>query len=138
MIVDYLVFKPEYTRELCEMWESACGEFQLPAYFEERQTECAFTDGELVGCALFESREGLAWCRLAVREDSRGCGVGRRLLVNLCQRAKARGCASVLVWGVPKGDKSGIALLADEGFRRVGKIEGGANKEDFYLYQKML
>ena len=44
----------------------------------------------------------------------------------------------MLVWGVPKGDRTGIALLADEEFRRVGKIEGGANKEDFYLYQKTL
>lgn len=138
MIVDYLAYHSEYARELCEMWKSACGESREPAYFEARQAECAFTDGELVGCALFEAREGLAWCRLAVREDSRGCGVGRRLLVNLCRRAKERGCLSVLVWGVPKGDRTGVALLSGEGFRRVGKIEGGAEKGDFYLYQRTL
>lgn len=135
MIVDYLAFQPEFAEELLSMWETVSGETRDAGYFAARRTECAFTDGELIGCALFDVTEGHAWCRLAVREDSRGCGVGRRLLKNLCARVRKTGLFSVLVWGIPKGDRCGAALLKSEGFRRVGRIEGEPCTE---LYQKLL
>jgi amino-acid N-acetyltransferase len=58
----------------------------------------AETDGEIVGCAaLSPLGPGLVEVRtLAVREDQRGRGVGRRMVETLKQRAAARGDAEVL------------------------------------------
>ena len=136
MIVDYLAFRPAFEAELKVLWKALSGEERRAEEFSACRAECAFTDGELIGCAMIEVRGGLAWLRIGVKEDSRGCGVGRKLLRNACARAKQAGFSSLAVWGVPKGDRIASALFSDEGFRRVGVLEKGLGDRDCLIYQK--
>ncbi len=88
---------------------------------KEAEVVLAEENGECVGFALyffnfstFECKKGLYLEDLFVREQSRGLGYGKALLLHLANLAKARGCRR-MEWIVLDWNKSAIEVYKSLG-----------------------
>ncbi len=99
----------------------------------------AFLDGDLVGmagffrCTIAKARhKGKIW-GVYVREDCRGKGIGRAMLVALLEKIKTCPGVEQVSLTVVAGQSAARALYASLGFTTYGFERGGMKVGDEYL-----
>ncbi|MCD6356937.1 MAG: GNAT family N-acetyltransferase [Anaerolineaceae bacterium] len=79
-------------------------------------------EDRLIGCVLCFEYPGLGWVRqLAVCEDQRGQGLGRKLLQHVFHVFKKRGISKVGL-AAETGNEAALKLYTDAGMRKVAHI----------------
>jgi GNAT superfamily N-acetyltransferase len=89
---------------------------------------CEYEDGELVGALALGVRDDRAWFGLiGVREDRRRAGIGRKLFVRACERARSLGVRTIELETVQR-NRAAIAMVGAYGFEPVGELEVWSRK----------
>jgi ribosomal protein S18 acetylase RimI-like enzyme len=96
---------------------------------------CAMDGGEVVGVYILHPNNigrcgHIANASYAVRADRRGRGVGRALVEDCIERAKACGFRGLQFNAVVAANTAAIALYLKLGFRVVGTVPGGYRYRD--------
>jgi len=95
-------------------------------------------DGRLAGFCLSYYDDGLLWLSwFGVATDSRGIGIGRRLIAALEESAPKRGCHKV--WcdtRVPNVQSAQVLTRA--GYKQLCRLENHWYGQDFFLWEKVL
>ena len=112
---------------------------RLTAHPDDNFVLGAFRDGQLVGMAgFFRSpltkirHKGRIW-GVYVRENRRGQGIGRALLVALLERIKACPGVEQVILTVVNGQEAAMALYRSLGFHTYGTEARGLKVGDRYF-----
>jgi ribosomal protein S18 acetylase RimI-like enzyme len=109
---------------------------QAWALFEAQTVSVAATDGEEVMGVYILHPNNIGRCAhianasYAVRSDKRGCGIGRALVEDCIERAKAYGYRGLQFNAVVSSNTAAIALYIKLGFRVIGTVPGGYRYQD--------
>lgn len=109
---------------------------QAWALFEAQTVSVAATDGEeVVGVYILHPNNigrcaHIANASYAVRSDKRGCGIGRAMVEDCIERAKACGYRGLQFNAVVSSNTAAIALYIKLEFRVIGTVTGGYRYQD--------
>ena len=109
----------------------------------QTETVTVLEGGEPVGVYILHPNNigrcsGIANASYAVRKDCRGRGIGRRMVCDSLQRAKAHGFAGMQYNAVVKSNTAAIALYLKLGFTVLGTVRNGYRLADGSLTDTLI
>lgn len=109
----------------------------------QTQTVVALDGGELVGLYILHPNNigrcaQVANASYAVRRDRRGGGIGRRLVTDSLERARACGFVGMQYNAVVKSNTAAIALYLKLGFTVLGTVKNGYRLADGSLTDTLI
>jgi L-amino acid N-acyltransferase YncA len=150
MDVTVRAYRPEDLREMARIWNRVVeGGIAFPQeapltlaeaekfFAAQSFSGAAEADGRIYGLYILHPNNvgrcgHIANCSYAVDEDSRGVGVGEKLVTHSLERAKALGFRIMQFNAVVKTNRGALHLYERLGFQPLGVIPGGFRMDDKY------
>lgn len=141
-------FGPSYLQEATELWNEIVEdansfpgdkplteEEALKMFSEQTATVCAVAGGRVIGLYILHPNgigrlAHIANASYAVKKGHRGKGLGRALVLDSLEKAKASGFLGLQFNAVVASNTGAIALYLNLGFIIVGTVKNGYRTKD--------